>query len=89
MELLANIVISTNKKIVKKNGCWAISNLCRGDPKPPVQIIIPGFKAIAIILGSKIIDDKEIISDCMWVLYYGTEESADLMNFLINTNGIF
>ena len=65
--LLQNISQPENKSLLS-NSVWALSNLCRGKPRPPLSSIAPALPVIANLLhAGSLLDDK---ADLLWSLSY-------------------
>lgn len=47
---------------------WVLSNLARGQPPPKYDSVKHVISAIAQALKTGIINNEEIISDCLWTL---------------------
>jgi len=52
---------------IKKNAAWALSNFCRGKPKPPFDAVRPALPTLAQLLFEK---DENILADACWALSY-------------------
>jgi importin subunit alpha-6/7 len=50
-----------------RNATWTISNLCRGKPAPPFQLVSVCLKDLARLLYSP---DEQVIIDACWALSY-------------------
>ena len=64
--LLQNISQPENKSLLS-NSVWALSNLCRGKPRPPLRSIAPALPVIAQLLHGNLLEDKV---DLLWSLSY-------------------
>jgi len=65
--LLQNISQPENKSLLS-NSVWALSNLCRGKPGPPLSSIAPALPVIKNLLPvGSLLDDK---ADLLWSLSY-------------------
>lgn len=56
-----------------KNGAWALSNLCRGKPRPNFDVIkysIPVFARVLRDSKSEDAEELEILIDALWALSY-------------------
>lgn len=84
LAILPIVELNHEKRISStRNAVWAISNLCRGRPKPDMRKLRPALPVIAKVLSS---DDQEVLTDALWCLSYisdGTsndiQEALDLM----------
>lgn len=53
---------------MKRNTMWVISNLCRGKPYPPAELVAPLVPVLAEIINIE--TDSEVLSDACWSLTY-------------------
>ena len=53
-----------------RNTVWAISNLFRGKPQPPLSDIVSGAPTLVAVLQES---DEEVLTDCCWALSYLTD----------------
>ena len=69
---LLRIIETTSNKIIVKHGTWAVSNLCRGKPLPPldaVDIAIPTLCKVLIMET-----DPDVLMDAAWAICYLSRE---------------
>jgi len=64
-----------------RNAVWAISNLCRGRPKPDMKNLRPALPVIANVLKS---DDQEVLTDALWCLSYISDGTSDDIQEALN-----
>jgi len=64
-----------------RNAVWAISNLCRGRPKPDMRNLRPALPVIANVLKS---DDQEVLTDALWCLSYISDGTSDDIQEALN-----
>lgn len=57
----------SNKPSVMRNATWALSNLCRGKPPPPLEWVSPAFPTLASLINC---NDDEVLTDACWALSY-------------------
>ncbi|CAD7974664.1 unnamed protein product [Amoebophrya sp. A25] len=55
---------------VLRNVMWLMSNLCRGRPPAPFEVVKPAFEVFAEVVGRNM--DKDMTVDSMWGLSYLT-----------------
>lgn len=61
-------VLSTSEKTsMTRNATWALSNLCRGKPPPPLEWVSPALGTISHLVQST---DCEVLTDACWALSY-------------------
>lgn len=46
-----------NNNLIVKNGVWAFSNLCRGNPLPNFELIKEGLPLLILVLVNNSIND--------------------------------
>lgn len=64
---------SDSKSQIFKNGIWAISNLCRGKPRPNLEVLkyaIPIFARVLKEFNSENSEEIDELSDSLWALSY-------------------
>jgi len=70
---LVYVVANTNHPSLINNGCWAISNLCRGTPLPEYKDVKAGIQILCKKIASQKISDKEILSNCCWAISHHSD----------------
>eukprot|EP00928_Gymnodinium_smaydae_P049327 TRINITY_DN3309_c0_g3_i1.p2 TRINITY_DN3309_c0_g3~~TRINITY_DN3309_c0_g3_i1.p2 ORF type:complete len:537 (+),score=159.40 TRINITY_DN3309_c0_g3_i1:2128-3738(+) len=63
MQVLGN----SDKTSMMRNATWALSNLCRGKPPPPLEWVSPALGTLAQLIQST---DCEVLTDACWALSY-------------------
>jgi len=63
MQVLSN----SDKTSMMRNATWALSNLCRGKPPPPLEWVSPALATLAHLVHST---DNEVLTDACWALSY-------------------
>lgn len=56
-----------------RNITWTLSNLCRGKPQSPLDVIRPAIPYLAKLLAS---DDEEVVMDAAWAMSYISDDST-------------
>jgi importin subunit alpha-1 len=64
------------------NMIWTISNICRGKPSPPLDIIMPVIPHLASVLK---FDEEDILSDTCWALCYITDGENERIESVVKT----
>jgi len=62
---------------------WTISNLCRGEPSPPLHVTSPVLFPFAKLLDEPITDEARI--DLLWALSYLSDGNEDKMSMVTAT----
>ena len=60
----------TTSLSLRRNATWALSNLCRGKPKPRLESIRPALPTLVSLLREGKNQDEEILADACWALSY-------------------
>ena len=61
----------------KRNASWTLSNLCRGKPSPPFELVKEALPALGKILMEH--DSEEIITDILWAFSYVSDGTDNKM----------
>jgi len=56
-----------------RNTAWTLSNMYRGKPSPPLELVQPGMPLLKILLTHP---DDEVVVDTIWAVSYATECNA-------------
>lgn len=65
-----------------RNCAWALSNMCRGDPAPSVDVVYPAFPTFLQLLHSP---DTEVLRDACTALYFLSDNGDAYISALIDT----
>jgi hypothetical protein len=65
--LLQQLQNPTSKLPMLRQATWALSNFCRGKPKPPFKLVKPALPTLAKLIHSQ---DEEVLTDACWALSY-------------------
>lgn len=55
-------------------GCWALSNLCRGKPMPRYEYIKDALPVLCKHIVQGQITDEDTLSDCIWGICHNINE---------------
>jgi len=80
-QLLTNPAQST-KATLMRNATWALSNLCRGKPPPPLEWVLPGLPTLNHLLQST---DAEVLADACWALSYLSDGTSERIMAVIQS----
>ncbi|EME31274.1 Importin subunit alpha-1b [Galdieria sulphuraria] len=72
----------TSKFSMLRNATWTLSNLCRGKPQPPFDLVRPALKTLAHLVYS---NDEEVLTDACWALSYLSDGSNDKIQAVIES----
>lgn len=67
LQPIMQVLTSTDKVSMMRNATWALSNLCRGKPPPPLEWVSPALPLLAQLLTHT---DVEVLTDACWALSY-------------------
>merc|ERR1712000_402033 len=60
-----------------RNGTWTLSNMVRGKPAPPFELVRSAVPALAHLAHST---DEEVLTDACWALSYLSDGSSERLN---------
>jgi|Transcript_24490 HEAT repeat protein len=58
---------NVDKPSMMRNATWTLSNLCRGKPPPPFEVVSPALNVLAGLLNQA---DEEVLTDACWAFSY-------------------
>jgi HEAT repeat protein len=75
--------LQTQSKLsMLRNGTWTLSNLCRGKPQPPFELVRPALPCLSQLLYNP---DSEVLTDACWALSYLSDGSNDKIQAVIES----
>lgn len=75
---------SSVKQSLRRNAVWCISNLCRGKPIAPFEIVKTAVPRLIELLHTP--DDSSIVSDACWALSYLTDSEDHQIDYILKYN---
>lgn len=80
LPMLLDVLVTPGQELqVVRNAVWAVSNLCRGKPLPPLDVVGIAVPVLAPLLSHS---DSQVVVDAAWGLSYiseGDEERVQLV----------
>jgi hypothetical protein len=80
--LLQILTDETSSKSMMRNATWSVSNLFRGKPPPPFELVQTALPVVAQLLYS---NDTEVATDAAWALSYISDGSSQQIGQVIGT----
>uniref|UniRef100_K3WKY9 Importin subunit alpha n=1 Tax=Globisporangium ultimum (strain ATCC 200006 / CBS 805.95 / DAOM BR144) TaxID=431595 RepID=K3WKY9_GLOUD len=81
MPLLAVLRRSSGKMSILRNATWALSNFCRGKPKPDFNLVSPSLMLLPHLIFSP---DEEVATDACWTLSYLSDGKTECIQAVID-----
>ncbi|KAF4674901.1 Importin alpha subunit (Karyopherin alpha subunit) (Serine-rich RNA polymerase I suppressor protein) [Perkinsus olseni] len=79
---MMNLFNDSDKFSLFRNATWALSNLCRGKPQPPLEAVAPALPLLSQLINS---NDVEVITDACWALSYVTDGPSERIQAVLDT----
>mmetsp|Transcript_66983 Transcript_66983/g.187211 ORF Transcript_66983/g.187211 Transcript_66983/m.187211 type:complete len:629 (+) Transcript_66983:115-2001(+) len=79
---MSQFASSTTKLSCRRNATWAVSNLCRGRPHPPLEAVVPLIPVLAVLLQNT---DDDILSDACWAVSYISDGEDDRIQAVVES----
>lgn len=71
-----------SKVSMLRNATWTLSNLCRGKPPPPFEMVRPALATLAHLIY---FDDEEVLTDACWALSYMSDGDNDKIKAVVES----
>jgi importin subunit alpha-1 len=81
MPLLLDCFSDMSRESLVRNATHALSNLCRGKPQPPFDIVQPALGVLALLIRG---DDADVLSDACWALGYLADGPNDRIQAVLD-----
>ena len=79
MQLLAQLNKHSTLSMIT-NATWALSNFCRGKPKPAFELVSPALPVLERLVHS---DDEEVLADACWSLSFMSDGGEEEIQSVI------
>ncbi len=80
--LLQNLVMESSRTSMLRSATWTLSNLCRGKPEPPFELVKPALPTLSRLIYST---DSQVLTDACWALSYLSYGSNDVIQAVIDS----
>jgi len=82
MPLLRQLDPSTTHISMLRNATWTLSNLCRGKPQPPFELVKPALPTLATLIKDS--NDEAVLTDACWALSYLSDGANEKIQAVID-----
>jgi len=73
IKMMQRLLQETVPVSLVRNTAWTLSNMYRGKPSPPLELVAPGLPLLKVLLSHP---DDEVVIDTIWAVSYATECNA-------------
>ena len=86
LEVILKVMEETKSADMLRQGVWALSNLCRGTPKPKYSQIKNAIPVLGSLVMSGMLQDSEVVT-ALWSIANNTEAQKTKIQELVNIKG--
>jgi len=83
--MLQLIVQNESRVVMLRNATWALSNMCRGKPSPPLEKIGVAIPYLARLIYCA---DSDVQTDALWALSYIASGNSDSIDHVLNAQAL-
>lgn len=77
---LVSVMTPQSRRSLLRNATWTISNLCRGKPAAPFEVVKHCVPVLAQMIQ---VDDAEVLTDACWALSYLSDGSSERVQAVV------
>jgi len=86
VHLILQLIVQHESRVTMlRNSTWALSNMCRGKPRPSPEKIGVAIPYLARLLYC---NDSEVLSDALWAMSYIADGGHDYIDFVIQSQAL-
>jgi len=78
---LVSVMTPQSRRSLLRNATWTISNLCRGKPAAPFEVVKHCVPVLAQMIH---LDDAEVLTDACWALSYLSDGSSERVQAVVS-----
>eukprot|EP01062_Namystynia_karyoxenos_P027159 TRINITY_DN2092_c0_g1_i1.p2 TRINITY_DN2092_c0_g1~~TRINITY_DN2092_c0_g1_i1.p2 ORF type:complete len:602 (+),score=194.94 TRINITY_DN2092_c0_g1_i1:87-1808(+) len=85
IQAIVHVLQHEPSEVEARTAAWALCNICRGTPCPPVAVLKGALPALMFLLAHP---DKDAAAAACWAIAYVTEGPADHLQAVVDTGGL-